>query len=144
MRPLIGGLELTRERASGTPSRSEGPIALVLRGTALLCLFGVLAATVSCRSHPTARTARKIVFVAGKPSHGPAQHEHRAGCLLLKSCLDNVPGITSVVYSNGWPDDPHAFDGVASIVLYADGGPGHPALQDDHLQILGALMKKVV
>ena len=87
---------------------------------------------------------KKVVFVAGPPSHGPGEHEHRAGCLLLKGCLDKVPGITSVVYSNGWPQDPKAFDGAASIVLYMDGGGGHPALQDDRLQELGALMKKGV
>jgi type 1 glutamine amidotransferase len=87
---------------------------------------------------------KKIVFVAGSPSHGPAQHEHRAGCLLLKSCLDKIQGVTSVVYSNGWPNDPNAFDGADSIVIYADGGPGHPALQDDHLKQLDALMKKGV
>src|SRR5207302_10571078 len=77
---------------------------------------------------------KKVVFVAGRPSHGPGEHEHRAGCLLLKSCLDKVPGVTSVVYSNGWPPDPKAFDGADTIVLYMDGGPGHPALQDDRLQ----------
>src|SRR5215831_21229582 len=87
---------------------------------------------------------KKIVLVAGNPSHGPGEHEHRAGCLLLKSCLDKVQGITSVVYSNGWPKDPNAFDGADSIVIYADGGGGHPALQDGHLQELGALMKRGV
>jgi len=87
---------------------------------------------------------KKIVFVAGPPSHGPGEHEHRAGCLLLKGCLDKVPGVTSVVYSNGWPQDPKAFDGAASIVLYMDGGGGHPALQNDRLQELDALMKKGV
>jgi type 1 glutamine amidotransferase len=87
---------------------------------------------------------KKIVFVAGKPSHGPGDHEHRAGCLLLKSCLDKVPGVTSVVYSNGWPSGEAAFDGADSIVLYMDGGPGHEALQDGRLEKLGALMKKGV
>lgn len=87
---------------------------------------------------------KKIVFIAGKPSHGPGQHEHRAGCLLLKACLDHVPGVTSVVYSNGWPDNPQAFAGAAAIVIYADGGPGHPLLQDDHLKTIGALMEKGV
>ena len=79
---------------------------------------------------------KKIVFVAGRPSHGPAQHEHRAGCLLLKSCLDKASGISSVVYTNGWPQDDKAFDGADTIVLYMDGGGGHPALQDDRLKQL--------
>jgi len=87
---------------------------------------------------------KKIVFVAGKASHGPGEHEHRAGCLLLKSCLDKVPGVTSIVLSNGWPADDSAFDGAASIVLYMDGGEGHPALQDSRLETLGGLMKRGV
>jgi len=87
---------------------------------------------------------KKIVFIAGTPSHGPRQHEHRAGCLLLQSCLANVPGVTSVVYSNGWPTDATAFDGAAAIVIYADGGGGHPFLQGDRLKTIGALMDKGV
>ncbi len=87
---------------------------------------------------------KQIILVAGRPSHGPAEHEHRAGCLLLKSCLDKVSGVSSIVYSNGWPQDPMAFDAASSIVLYMDGGSGHPAIQDGHLQQLDALMKKGV
>jgi type 1 glutamine amidotransferase len=87
---------------------------------------------------------KKIVFVAGRPSHGPGEHEHRSGCLLLSGCLSSMPGVTSVVFSNGWPQDPQAFDGAASIVIYSDGGEGHPALQDDHLKQLEPLMKRGV
>src|ERR1035437_4364483 len=76
----------------------------------------------------------KIVFLAGPPSHGPGDHEHRAGCLLLKSCLDNIPGVTSEVYSNGWPQNPAtAFAGAATVVIYSDGGGGHQFLRDDRL-----------
>ena len=85
---------------------------------------------------------KKIVLIAGRPSHGPGQHEHRAGSLLLKKCLDQVPGITSVVYSNGWPQSTEALDGADAIVIYADGGGGHPAIQKERLNMLGALMKK--
>ncbi len=92
-----------------------------------------------------AADAKKIVFLAGPPSHGPGDHEHRAGCLLLKSCLDKVPGVTSAVYSNGWPENPSAaFADAATVVLYSDGGGGHPFLQDERLQTVGALMKKGV
>jgi len=85
----------------------------------------------------------KIVFLAGSPSHGPGEHEHRAGCLLLKSCLDKVPSITSVVYSNGWPDDPTAaFADAATIVVYSDGGGGHPLLQGERLSTISELMNK--
>jgi type 1 glutamine amidotransferase len=105
----------------------------------LLPLVALLACLLSSQA-----ASKKIVFVAGSPSHGPGEHEHRAGCLLLKSCLDKVEGISSVVYSNGWPHDPKAFDGADTIVIYADGGGGHPALQDNHLQQLDVLMKKGV
>ena len=91
---------------------------------------------------PAADT-KKVVFIAGRPSHGQGEHEHRAGCLLLKSCLDKVPGITSEVYSNGWPDNPGAaFAGAATIVVYGDGGSGHPLLQEERLQTIGELMNK--
>lgn len=87
---------------------------------------------------------KKVVFIAGKPSHRSGEHEHRAGCLLLQSCLANVPGVTSVVYTNGWPTDAHAFDDAATVVLYSDGAGGHPFLQEDRLQTIGALMDKGV
>jgi hypothetical protein len=89
-------------------------------------------------------SGKKIVFVAGPPSHGPGEHEYRAGCLLLQKCLSGVPGVQSVVYSNGWPADPGAFDGADAVVLSMDGGQRHPALQDGHLEQLGRLMDKGV
>jgi len=115
---------------------------------------------------PALAADKKIVFIAGKPSHRPGEHEHRAGCLLLQSCLDTAfkkartvyhspkaasllgpmkqLTITSVVYSNGWPTDPKAFDGAATVVLYSDGAGGHPFIQEDHLQTIRALMDKGV
>ncbi|MCX8107787.1 MAG: DUF1080 domain-containing protein, partial [Verrucomicrobiae bacterium] len=53
---------------------------------------------------------KKIVLVAGGPSHGPGDHEHRAGCLLLARCLESVPGVTALVVSNGWPADVSVFN----------------------------------
>src|ERR1039458_3577760 len=89
--------------------------------------------------------AEKIVFLAGPPSHGPGDHEHRAGCLLLKASLDKVSGVSSEVYSNGWPQNPEAaFAGAATVVIYSDGGSGHPFLHDDRLKTIGALMKRGV
>ncbi len=90
-----------------------------------------------------AAESKKIVFLAGPPSHGPGEHEHRAGCLLLKSCLDQVAGVTSVVHSNGWPKDPAAaFADAATLVIYSDGGGGHPLLRDDRLKTVADLMRK--
>src|SRR5512136_545788 len=83
---------------------------------------------------------KKVVFLAGPASHGAGDHEHRAGCLLLKSCLDKIPGVASEVYSNGWPQSPEAaFAGAATVVIFSDGEGGHPFLRDNHLQIIGDL-----
>jgi len=104
-----------------------------------LLIFAVSAAALSIFA-----ADKKIVFLAGVPSHGPGEHEHRAGCLLLKACLDQVPGVTSVVYSNGWPGDAAAFDSAATIVVYSDGGKAHPLLQPGRLKTIGALMDRGV
>ena len=62
---------------------------------------------------------KKIVFISGPPSHGFAAHEHYAGSLLLaKELTENVPQVEAVVYKWKWPEDPHAFDNAAAIVIY--------------------------
>jgi hypothetical protein len=87
---------------------------------------------------------KKIVLIAGRPSHGPGEHEFRAGCFLFKKCLDRVPGISSVVYSNGWPDTATAFDGADAVLIYADGGAGHPIIHGNHSNVLSGLVAKGV
>jgi hypothetical protein len=87
---------------------------------------------------------KRIVLIAGKPSHPPGMHEFRAGCLLLQECLVNTPGVSVAVYSNGWPHVESAFDSADAVVIYADGGAGHPAIQQDHKEILDSLAKKGV
>ena len=87
---------------------------------------------------------KRIVLIAGKPSHGPGEHEHRAGMLLFQKCLANFPGVKVEVCTNGWPTDPAVLSAAAAVVIYSDGGGGHPALQDDHLQQLDALVKRGV
>src|SRR5437764_6486935 len=77
---------------------------------------------------------KNILFIPGPPSHGPGEHEYRAGCLLLKSCLEKVPSVASVLCFNSWPQPAEALDGASTIVLFMDGGPGHPALQNERLE----------
>jgi hypothetical protein len=86
---------------------------------------------------------RKVVFVAGRRSHAYGSHDHWAGSLLLSKWLnDNHPQIEAVVHRDGWPTDPKAFDGASAIVIYADGGGGHPALK--FLPQLGEMMNRGV
>ena len=44
---------------------------------------------------------KQIILLAGKPSHGPGDHEFNAGCLLLQQCLSNVPGVSVAVNPEG-------------------------------------------
>lgn len=96
---------------------------------------------------------KKVLLVAGRPSHPPGMHEFRAGMLLFEKCLAGVPGVKVSVASNGWPtrvvgdlvvDDPAPFEGVDAVVIYADGGGGHPAIQGQRTKWFDALAKKGV
>jgi hypothetical protein len=87
---------------------------------------------------------KKIVLIAGKQSHPPGMHEFRAGCLLLQACLAKAPGVSVTVYSNGWPHVENAFVDADAVVIYADGGAGHPAIKDNHKQVLGELARRGV
>ena len=86
----------------------------------------------------------KIVFVAGKGSHGYNAHEHYAGSILLAKRLKAAfPELDVDVIRNGWPQDPETtFADVDSIVVYSDGGKRHPTL--DHLKEIDKLMKSGV
>jgi type 1 glutamine amidotransferase len=87
---------------------------------------------------------KKIVLVAGRPSHAAGDHEFNAGSALIKKCLDKLPGVQTALYLNGWPSDPTAFDNADAIMLYMDGGGGHPAIQPDRLAKLQELMDRGV
>src|SRR5688500_6492072 len=87
---------------------------------------------------------KTIVLIAGKQSHGPGAHEFRAGALLLQKCLSNVKGVQSVVSSNGWPQAQSAFDNASAVLIYDDGGCGHPAIQGDRVAFNDELTKKGV
>ncbi|MCB1095188.1 MAG: NPCBM/NEW2 domain-containing protein [Verrucomicrobiae bacterium] len=80
-----------------------------------------------------------VVFVAGKKSHGYGAHEFKAGCLLMQKALrETMPALETKVYLDGWPEAPDAFDGASAIVLFMDGGGGHPVR--NHLDQLAPLM----
>ena len=99
----------------------------------LACVLGVVSTLMATvRAEPVAASSakKKIVFVAGRPSHPPGQHEHRAGCMLLADQLNKsgLP-VDAVVTTDGWPKDNAIFDGASAVVIYADGGGGHPAMK---------------
>ena len=72
---------------------------------------------------------KKVVFIAGNPSHGYGAHEHNAGCdLLARSLKTAMPDVQVEVVHNGWPKDEKVLDGADAIVMYCDGGGGHMVL----------------
>jgi type 1 glutamine amidotransferase len=104
-------------------------------------------------SLPVRGADKRIVLIAGKPSHPPGMHEFRAGSLLMQKALTGYPGVTVQVYDGGWPskmvdgarvDDSAALDNADAVMIYADGGRGNPAIQGDHMKVLDALAAKGV
>jgi hypothetical protein len=92
---------------------------------------------------PLTKGRKKTVLIAGRPSHGSGQHEHNAGIKLLAKRLRTVPGMIATEYHDrGWPKDPSAFDNADAVVIYADGGGGHPL--NAHLEQFEALAKRGV
>lgn len=108
----------------------------------LACLTVGLFVSAALAADP-ATGKKKVLFLAGKPSHGYGAHDHLEGCTLLaKSLNESGLPIECTVSHYDWPTDPKAFDGVDCVVMYGDGGNAHMALK--HLDVLDALAKKGV
>ena len=92
----------------------------------------------------------KIVLIGGSGSEGPGRHEYARGVERLAALLRawaRMPGSSRVVISShpgGWPTDPRAFDGAATLLLYADGDHKHPLLDPARRQQFKALMHRGV
>jgi putative membrane-bound dehydrogenase-like protein len=69
---------------------------------------------------------KKVLFLAGGPSHGFGSHDHLSGCTLLARLLEKEMGYETKVIYKDWPKDLAAYDGVDCVVMYSDGGGGHP------------------
>jgi Trehalose utilisation len=102
---------------------------------------------------PVRGADKRIVLIAGRPSHPPGMHEFRAGSLLLQKALASVPGVKVDVYDMGWPakevdgkrvDDSALLDGADAVLIFADGGKGNPAIQGERAAVIDALEAKGV
>ena len=87
---------------------------------------------------------RHVLMLAGRPSHGPGEHEHNAGVQLLAKCLEQ--GAASAVdvkfhLNADWPSA-EELKWADTVLFYADGGGGHFLLAGDHLDQLSAEMKR--
>lgn len=127
---------LRLKQLSGTAQNTRGTTGPIARMVSVL----------KDKDANASKNLKKIAFVAGKPSHGFGQHEHRAGCMLLAKALNESGLVRADVYSGGWPTDESVLDDADSIVIYADGGAKHPmidAAEHPHsMEHLGRLMRK--
>jgi len=77
---------------------------------------------------------KKILLIAGSPSHGPLAHEQNAAALLFKKWLGTVRGVQAAVQLNGWPEDARALDGADAIFVFCDGAERHLVFQGDRVE----------
>lgn len=103
-----------------------------------------VAATTASLSAADPPAVKKLVMIAGTPSHGPGDHEFNAGVHLLAKCLAAVKSLDVTVFLNGYPKDDSALDKADGILCYADGGGGHPFIREQRLKRIGALLAKGV
>lgn len=86
---------------------------------------------------------RKVVLIAGPNSHGKGAHDHYEGVHLLADYLrKDSPDWELVIATDGWPENPDIFDNAHAVLVYSDGGKGHPI--NSHLDQVDQLLEKKV
>lgn len=103
-----------------------------MKRIALTFLLAVLAA-----GFATADETR-ILLIGKERDHPPRTHEYMAVCELLAKCLQQTPGVTTIV-SDGWPADPGDLKDLDAIVLYTANG-GDVLFHPEHRQVAKRLL----
>jgi hypothetical protein len=119
-----------------------------------LLLAGSLAPQFPCRAELTEEQRKipleadspdpklaKIVLLAGSVSNKAGQHEYFAGCALLAEWLRQTPGVWPVLVAEGWPKNEAVLNGAKAVVVYADGGPKLPFLEESKWKRMQDLVK---
>lgn len=137
----MGVLEQSGDRhgvniASKEPKIMSKINAVATIKTLVLALISALPAT-----PVSAQDKAKIVFISGKPSHGPMAHEHRAGNMILADALDRSGlNVETVLVSHlGYPEDTSLLQDAATVVIFCTGHRGH--VLNPHLDEFDKLMK---
>ncbi len=120
------------------------PLAVAL--LAAFTFLGLAFLSTSCQDPgPVSEIApRKIVMIAGQPSHPSGQHEFNAGTILLARALNeqsNLPVVVEVAH-NGWPEDESIFEDAMAVIIYSDGNARHPV--NGHEEKMDELVKSGV
>ncbi|MEO0413521.1 MAG: ThuA domain-containing protein [Verrucomicrobiota bacterium] len=82
-------------------------------------------------ANDASKASRKLVLIAGPPSHPPLMHEFRAGTILLEKRLQEIPGLEVERHEMGWVDDPSTFSDADAVVCFSDGNGRHPVLAQE-------------
>lgn len=108
-----------------------------------LCLLTVLSSPLLAENEAT---RKKLVIVAGKPSHPPRMHEFNAGVQLLHRCLQDQSNVESHFVLNGWPQDESIFDKADAVIFFMDGGARHEVVLEEgrRLKLIDEWTKKGV
>lgn len=110
-----------------TRCTSSAVVSALVPLAAFAALFALRPLAASPAAEAPKAAPKKIVLLAGGPSHGYGGHDHKAGChLLAKALRESVAGVDAVVVE-GWPKDPAVLEGASCIVLFSDGQGGHVA-----------------
>lgn len=95
-----------------------------------------------------ASRAKVIVLIGGDAPHNPNIHDAALGVERLATALSGSPDLKGKVtvrsFPRGWPADPAALDGAATVVLYFDGLDRHPLLDPARRTALATLMNRGV
>ena len=91
----------------------------------------------------SAAKKKQVLLLAGNPSHGFGAHDHLSGCSLLAKLINEsglpVEATVHSLKNSGWPK-PEAIAAANSILIYSDGGGGHPF--NGHIDELAARTAK--
>ena len=90
--------------------------------------LALLAVIIGGVDFASADDSKRILMIAGNPSHGFGSHEHYAGLRLLADTLETSGLGHKVTVTRGWPEDESLVTSADTIVIYSDGGGGHPAI----------------
>ncbi|RIV25236.1 hypothetical protein DYU11_07975 [Fibrisoma montanum] len=98
---------------------------LLISLTGCLLLINPLAGQASAPQPPK----KKLVVIAGTPSHKAGEHEYNAGALLIKQWFARASDLDVTVCLNGWPSDSTLVPNADGIVLFMDGKMTHLVLK---------------
>lgn len=95
---------------------------------------------------PAHASAKVIVLIGGDAPHNPNVHDATRGIERIAAALSGSPDLRGKIvvrsFPRGWPENPAALDGAATIVCYFDGLERHPLLDPSRRAVLAARMAK--